>query len=133
LFGAARSRQRSIVRGLRERLPASMQNMIANSVPSAVRDAVVDRSYTAGHDWAHTPAIGVLADWSAYLRFNVRGREREGMLDGDSRRRYEAWLRSCFISLRDAATGKSLVDEIHFTNQDSAGARSALLPDAIVT
>ena len=37
------------------------------------------------------------------------------------------------MSLRDAATGESLVDEIHFTNQDSAGARSSLLPDAIVT
>jgi predicted AlkP superfamily phosphohydrolase/phosphomutase len=133
LFGAARPRQRSIVRGLREHLPASMQTMIANSVPSSVRDAVVDRSYTAGHDWPHTPAIGVLADWSAYIRFNLRGRERDGMLDDDSRHSYEDWLRSCFMSLRDAATGELLVDEIHFTNQDSAGARSSLLPDAIVT
>jgi predicted AlkP superfamily phosphohydrolase/phosphomutase len=114
-------------------MPASMQNMIASRVPSAVRDAVVDRSYTAGHDWAYTPAIGVLADWSAYIRFNLRGRERDGMLDDDSRRRYEDWLRSCFMSLRDAATGESLVDEIHFTNQDSTGARRSLLPDAIVT
>jgi predicted AlkP superfamily phosphohydrolase/phosphomutase len=133
LFGSARPRQHSIVRGLREVAPAALQNLIASSVPSAVRDAVVDRSYTAGHDWAHTPAIGVLADWSAYIRFNLRGRERDGMLDDESRRRYEDWLRSCFMSLRDAATGESLVDEIHFTNQDSTGARRSLLPDAIVT
>jgi predicted AlkP superfamily phosphohydrolase/phosphomutase len=133
LFGSARPRQHSIVRGLRERLPASMQNLIASSVPSAVRDAIVDRSYTSGHDWAHTPAIGVLADWSAYIRFNLRGRERDGMLDDDSRRQYEDWLRICLMSLRDAATGEALVDEIHFTNQDSAGARSCLLPDVIVT
>jgi predicted AlkP superfamily phosphohydrolase/phosphomutase len=133
LFGSARPQQHSIARGLRERVPASMQNLIASSVPSAVRDAVVDRSYTAGHDWAHTPAIGVLADWSAYIRFNLRGRERDGMLDDESRRRYEDWLRICMMSLRDAATGESLVDEIHFTNQDSAGTRSSLLPDAIVT
>jgi predicted AlkP superfamily phosphohydrolase/phosphomutase len=133
LFGSARPRQHSIVRDMRERVPASMQNLIASSVPSAVRDAVVDRSYTAGHDWAHTPAIGLLADWSAYIRFNLRGRERDGMLDDESRRRYEDWLRICLMSLRDAATGELLVDEIHFTNQDSAGARSSLLPDAIVT
>src|SRR5882757_1122749 len=120
LFGSARPRQHGIVRGLRERVPASMQNLIASSVPSAVRDAVVDRTYTAGHDWAHTPAIGVLADWSAYIRFNLRGRERDGMLDDNSCRQYEDWLRSCFMDLRDAATGESLVDEIHFTNQDSA-------------
>jgi predicted AlkP superfamily phosphohydrolase/phosphomutase len=133
LFGSARPRQHSLVRSLREVAPATLQNLIASSVPSAVRDVVVDRSYTAGHDWSHTPAIGVLADWSAYIRFNLRGRERDGMLDDESHRQYEDWLRSCFMSLRDAASGEALVDEIHFTNQDSAGARSSLLPDAIVT
>src|SRR5258708_39386740 len=122
LFGSARPRQHSIVRGLRERVPASMQNLIAISVPSAVRDTVVDRSYTAGHDWAHTPAIGVLADWSAYIRFNLRGRERDGMLDDETLRRYEDWMRQCFMSLRDAETNAPVVNKIHFTNQQSAGA-----------
>ncbi len=133
LFGSTRPKQRSLVRGLREVLASPVQNLIASWAPPEVRDAVVDRSYTAGHDWAHTPAIGVLADWSAYIRYNLRGREREGMLDDDSRIRYEDWLRQCFLSLRDAASGEPLVNEIHFTNEQSPGARSALLPDAIVT
>jgi predicted AlkP superfamily phosphohydrolase/phosphomutase len=133
LFGSKRPKQHSLLRALREGLPSSLQNLIASCVPIAVRDAVVDRSYTAGHDWAHTPAIGVLADWSAYIRFNLRGREREGMLDDESLRRYEDWMAQCFMSRRDAASDTLLVNEIHFTNQQSSGTRSSLLPDAIVT
>src|SRR5260370_6131163 len=132
LFGATRPQQHSLIRSLREMAPSSVQNWIASCVPVAIRDAVVDRTYTAGHDWAHTPAIGLLADWSAYIRFNVRGREREGMLDDDTLRRYEDWMRQCFMSLRDAETNAPVVNKIHFTNQQSAGARSSLLPDAIV-
>ena len=133
LFGSTRPRQRGLIRGLLEVVPASIQNMVASRVPAAVKDAVVDRSYTAGHDWAYTPAIGLRSDWSGYVRFNLRGREREGMLDDETRRRYEDWMRQCFISLRDAATDEPLVNEVHFTNQELLGVRSPLLPDAIVT
>jgi predicted AlkP superfamily phosphohydrolase/phosphomutase len=133
LFGSIRPRQRGLIRSLLEVVPASLQNLVASRVPASVKDAVVDRSYTAGHDWAYTPAIGLRSDWSGYIRFNVRGREREGMLDDDMRRRYEDWLRQCFMSLSDAVTDESLVSEVHFTNQELSGARSPLLPDAIVT
>ncbi len=132
VFGSTRPKQRGLTRGLLEFVPAGLQNLVASHVPAAVKDAVVDRSYTAGHDWAFTPAIGLRSDWSAYIRYNLRGREREGMLDDDTRKRYEDWIRQCFMGLRDAATGEPLVNEIHFTNQ-SSGIRSALLPDAIVT
>ncbi|HXN84478.1 MAG TPA: alkaline phosphatase family protein [Candidatus Binataceae bacterium] len=133
VFGSTRPKQHGLIRGLLEVVPASMQNFVASHVPAAVKDAVVDRSYTAGHDWAHTPAIGLRSDWSAYIRFNLRGREREGMLDDDMRRHYEDWMRQCFMSLRDADTDEPVVNEIHLTNSESSGACSPLLPDAIVT
>ena len=132
LFGSTRPKQRGLIRGLLEVVPASLQNVVASHVPASVKDAVVDRSYTAGHDWAYTPAIGLRSDWSGYIRFNLRGRERDGMLDDEMRRRYEDWMRQCFMSLRDAATDEPIVSEVHFTNQ-SLGLRSPLLPDAIVT
>ena len=133
VFGSTRPKQRGVIRSLMEVVPASVQNLVASHVPAAVKDAVVDRSYTAGHDWAYTPAIGLRSDWSGYVRFNLRGRERDGMLDDDTRGRYEEWMRQCFMSLRDAVTDEPIVDQIHFTNQETSGARSPLLPDAIVT
>ena len=50
------------------------------------------------------------------------------MLDDDTRRRYEDWIRQCFMSLRDAATDEPIVDEIHFTNQDRPGTRARSCP-----
>jgi hypothetical protein len=55
------------------------------------------------------------------------------MLDDEMRRRYEDWMRQCFMSLRDAATDEPIVNKVHFTNHESPGLRSPLLPDAIVT
>jgi predicted AlkP superfamily phosphohydrolase/phosphomutase len=133
VFGSARPKQRGVIRSLMEVVPASLQNIVASRIPAAVKDAVVDRSYTAGHDWNCTPAIGLRSDWSGYVRFNLRGRERDGMLDDETRRRYEDWMRQCFVSLCDAATDDAIVDEIHFANHEASGARSSLLPDAIVT
>jgi predicted AlkP superfamily phosphohydrolase/phosphomutase len=133
VFGSTRPKQHGLIRSLLEVVPASLQNLVASHVPAALKDAVVDRSYTAGHDWAYTPAIGLRSDWSGYVRFNLRGREREGMLDDAMRRRYEDWMRQCFMSLRDAVTDEPVVREVHITNQESSGARSSLLPDAIVT
>lgn len=133
VFGSIRPKQRGMIRGLLEFVPASVQNLVASRVPAAVKDAVVDRSYTAGHNWAYTPAIALRSDWSGYVRFNLRGRERDGMLDDETRRRYEYWMRQCFMSLRDAATNEPVVDDVHITSEESAGARSSLLPDAIVT
>jgi len=133
VFGSMRPKQHGLIRGLLEVAPASIQNFVASHVPAAVKDAVVDHAYTAGHDWAHTPAIGLRSDWSAYVRFNLRGRERDGMLDDEMRRRYEDWMRQCFMSLHDAETDEPIVNEIHFANRESSGARGSLLPDAIVT
>ena len=73
------ARQRGLVRLLRERVPAGVQNAIARAVPVGVRDAVVSRQITGGHDWARTPGLALLADLNGYLRWNLRGRERLGV------------------------------------------------------
>jgi hypothetical protein len=52
VFGSARPKQHGMIRSLLEVVPALLQNLVASRVPAAVKNAVVDRSYTAGHDWA---------------------------------------------------------------------------------
>jgi predicted AlkP superfamily phosphohydrolase/phosphomutase len=125
--------QRSIVRLLRERLPAGLQNAIARAVPVAVRDAVVSRQVSAGHDWARTPGLALLADLNGYLRWNLRGRERRGMLapDGPEHMRYVEGLTLELLELR-VETGRPLVADVRFARDDFPGPRSQHLPDAIV-
>jgi predicted AlkP superfamily phosphohydrolase/phosphomutase len=130
----SRASQRSAMRILRERLPARLQSAVARAVPVAVRDLVVSRQISAGHDWGRTPGIALLADLNGYLRWNLRGRERRGMLEGQGDRleRYVAWVRECLMGLHTA--GKApLVRDVLLSRDHFPGQRTSLLPDAIVT
>jgi hypothetical protein len=132
---AAAHAQRSLMRTLREQLPARLQNAIARAVPVGVRDFVASRSVTAGHDWPHTPGLALLADLHGYVRFNLRGREAVGSLDPGGERfdRYRAHVRDCFTSLRVVDTGRPLVKDLVFTADAFEGRRQHHLPDVVVT
>ncbi len=126
--------QGGIVRWLREHVPARLQNAIAQAVPVAVRDAVVNRQITGGHDWARTPGLALLADLNGYLRFNVRGREAAGCLDPDGAPlvAYREWVTACLMSLRITSSGEPLVGEVLAADEAFPGPRSAFLPDLVV-
>jgi len=141
-FGAAEGssttsvplRRFSPVSMLRERLPARLQTAIALAVPQRIRDLVVDRTYTAGYDWRRTPAIALRSDRYGYIRLNIRGREREGMLEPGSPVlvKYIKELCEGFVSFR-TELGQPLVEKIHFAPEIAPGTRTHLLPDIIVT
>ena len=128
------SRQRSMMRLLRENLPPWLQSGIANMVPQRVRDAVVDRSYTSGYDWSCTPGLALRADNNGYLRFNLVGREKQGMLEPDSASfaRYNDLVRESFMSLR-TPEGEALVEDVYSAAEKFPGRRAQYLPDLIVT
>jgi predicted AlkP superfamily phosphohydrolase/phosphomutase len=130
----AHTGQRSMMRTLREKLPPGLQNTIARAVPVGVRDFVVNRSVTSGHDWSRTPGFALLADLHGYFRFNLRGRESAGSLDrdGEEFRRYRDFVRETFTTLTVPATGKPLVKQLVF-GDEFPGTRQDYLPDVIVT
>jgi predicted AlkP superfamily phosphohydrolase/phosphomutase len=126
--------QRSLMRLLRQKVPPWLQSRIANMVPQRVRDAVVDRSLTAGYDWSRTPGFALLADDSGYLRFNFAGRESQGMLERGSASyaRYSEFVVESFNSLR-TPHGEPIVKDIYFAGDQFPGIRADYLPDLIVT
>jgi predicted AlkP superfamily phosphohydrolase/phosphomutase len=131
----SRGGQRGAMRLLREHLPAGLQNAVARAVPVAVRDMVVSRQISEGHDWDRTPGIALLADLNGYLRWNLQGRERRGMLDGNGEavERYIAWVRQCLMGLRAPEVGTALVRDVLLSRDHFPGSRTELLPDAVVT
>jgi predicted AlkP superfamily phosphohydrolase/phosphomutase len=132
---ASPARQRSAIRILRERLPAGLQNAIAGAVPVALRDMVVSRQISSGHDWRRTPGIALLADLNAYLRWNLRGRERRGVLEGDGEglERYISRVRRSLMGLRASGAEVPMVREILLSRDHFPGGRMGQLPDAVVT
>lgn len=127
-------RQRSLMRFLREKVPPRLQSTIANMVPQRVRDAVVDRALTSGYDWARTPGLAVRADNNGYVRFNLVGREAQGMVEAGSAAlsRYSALICESFRSL-STADGRSLVGDVLVASEHFPGKRGHRLPDLIVT
>lgn len=135
LFPSGRPpRRRSAMRLLREKVPPWMQSKIANLVPQHIRDAVVDRSITSGYDWPHTPGLAVRSDNNGYIRFNLAGRERQGMLEPGSASlaRYSNLVRESFSSLR-TVDGRRLVENLYSSAEQFSGKRMHHLPDLIVT
>jgi predicted AlkP superfamily phosphohydrolase/phosphomutase len=128
-------RQRSLMRVLRERVPARIQHAIGALVPLEVRDFVVDHAITSGHDWTRTPALAILGSTVGYVQFNLRGRERFGLLDPDDHtfQRYSKWMHECFESFRIGDTDEPLVRELTPTRDAFPGPRQSFLPDVVVS
>ena len=127
-------RPRSVMRVLRERLPPQLQHAIGRAVPLRWKDAVVNRAFTEGYDWARTPGLAILGSVTGFVRFNLRGREKAGMLDPGSElhRSYVRWVQDAFHGWRAADTGAPLVKDVALTCERLAGERRHYLPDAVV-
>jgi predicted AlkP superfamily phosphohydrolase/phosphomutase len=128
------SPQRGLIRALRESIPASLQHAVARGVPVQVRDWVVSREVTGGLDWSRVPGFALRSDLYSFVRLNVEGRERLGMLerDTDAYLRYVEHVRKSFLGLRVAGTDKPIVRDILPAPALFPGARQDLLPDFIL-
>jgi predicted AlkP superfamily phosphohydrolase/phosphomutase len=127
--------KRSLMAILRDRLPAPVQERIALAVPVSVRDWVVGRAYTGAVDWRETPGFALPTGGEGYIRANVAGREAQGYLEPDSAR-HRAYLDAVgegFLSLRHAATGEPLVEDVKIPAARFPGPRSQFLPDLSIT
>ena len=128
-------RPRSLMRVLRERLPARIQHAIGRAVPLSWKDGVVNRAITGGYDWAETPGLAILGSVTGYVRLNLRGRETAGMLEpgSDAHARYMRAICEAFAGCRIADTGEPLISATSLTPETFAGARSHFLPDLVVS
>jgi predicted AlkP superfamily phosphohydrolase/phosphomutase len=126
--------RRGLMRTLRESIPAPVQHAVARSVPVQVRDWVVGREVTGGVDWRRTPGIALRSDLFSFVRFNLRGRERDGVLEpgSDEHRRYVDHVTRSFLALRTGDTKAPIVRDVVPAHERLPGARRDLLPDLIV-
>jgi predicted AlkP superfamily phosphohydrolase/phosphomutase len=126
--------RRGFIRTLRESVPPALQHRIARSVPVGVRDWVVGREVTGGRDWRRTPGIALRSDLFSFLRLNLAGRERSGILKAgsDAHRRYVEQVTTGFLGLRAVGTNAPIVRDVTLLQDSFPGARRDLLPDLLV-
>ena len=123
-----------LVRMLRLAVPGKLQHAIARAAPIQLLDWVSDREVTGGVDWEKTPGFALRPDLHGYLRLNLAGRERAGVLEPGSERHrsYVETLEAAFRSLTTGEDRRPIVRDVLRIADVFPGARSALLPDLVV-
>ncbi len=66
---------------VRGALPTSVRSAFSHAMPSAVNRELVSRLYFQGMDWTQTRAFAIPGETQGLVRLNLRGRERDGIVD----------------------------------------------------
>jgi predicted AlkP superfamily phosphohydrolase/phosphomutase len=115
----------------RARVPSAWRAAIARFVPGAIVRKIVARLYLRGVDWSRTQAVVLPGDHYGYIRLNVRGRERHGIVEpGDADALLER-IATGLMTFTDA-DGEPAIASIERTKDRVPGARAGDLPDLIV-
>jgi predicted AlkP superfamily phosphohydrolase/phosphomutase len=125
-----RSRLTDRLRGM---LPGELRSRVKKRLPQVIQDKLTLYWRSSGLDWSRTEAFVAFCDLDGYIRINLRGRERDGIVP---QQRYGLLCEQIAAGLRtfkDADTGESLVSEIGFADVIfGGGPMRKYLPDIIV-
>jgi len=120
---------------LKQSLPHHWLRPLLDALPAEVNDSLLQLWSRRMFDWRRTRYFPMPMDQAGYLRINLRGRERQGVVGaGDE---YESVCREVadlVTSLRDEATGAAIAGRPVWAwrDADPAAACRELLPDLIV-
>lgn len=84
VLGVARPREERVDR-LRSLVPVSLRARVARALPAETALRLATRIATPQHDWARTRAFAVPSDTHGFVRLNLAGRERDGIVREEER------------------------------------------------
>jgi predicted AlkP superfamily phosphohydrolase/phosphomutase len=116
---------------LRAALPTGLRAQVAGALPDRVTLGLTARLELRGMDWARTRAFAQPADNQGYVRLNLAGRERDGIVaPGEAEALLEA-IADGLRSFRDA-DGEPCVAAVDRGAGAYPGAAADRLPDLVV-
>jgi len=116
----------------RARIPSSLRARVADFLPDRVASSLTAMLELRGVDWSLTRAFALPSDAVGYVRLNVRGRERDGVVATDD---MDALVEEIQAGLREFTlpNGAAVITAVERTTQVvPEGPGSALLPDLVV-
>ena len=126
------SRSERFLWRLRSAIPTGARAKVASALHGPVTREVTMRLSALGVDWDKTPVFMLPSDHFAQLRLNIRGREREGIVEPGEADELVARIRTGLQSFRDP-DGTQTVTSVDRT-RDVLGDRKFvdMLPDVVV-
>lgn len=126
------SRLGSSIWRLRAALPTDLRAKVARALPQAAALDLTARLELRGVDWSRTRAFAHPAENQGYVRLNLRGRERDGIVDPAD---VDALLDEIAEGIRSFVDldGQPAVESVdRVADRFGSGARAHLLPDLVV-
>ena len=108
---AARTRRQSggtWIWRLRARLPTDLRTRVARSLPGSLLYDLTARLELRGVDWSQTRAFTLPTDLHGYVRLNVRGRERDGIVQPDDADALMDEIAAGLLTFRDPDGGPAV-------------------------
>ena len=127
--------RRGLLYELRRRLPFHFVRPLLTRLPSAVTDRLVQLWSANMYEWKTTPYFPLPMDQAGYIRINLKGREKNGIVEPGAQ--YEQLcgeLEQYLLSLQDADSGHAIIRKvIHawLEAPDDAPSKD-VLPDLVV-
>ncbi|MDZ7677905.1 MAG: alkaline phosphatase family protein [Acidimicrobiales bacterium] len=127
-----RTDARSSIWWLRAALPSGLRAKVAGALPEAVALELTARLEMRGIDWVRTRAFAHPAENQGYIRLNLRGRERDGIVDPADAESLMDEIAAGILSFRslDGSPAVSSVERV--ADRFGSGDRAHQLPDLIV-
>lgn len=127
--------RKGLLYALRRRLPIHWVRPLIESLPMSVTDRLVSLWSSRMFDWTVTKQFPVPMDHAGYVRVNLQGRERDGIVAGTG-----AYTETCaamerfFLGLRDRDTGRRIAQQVvhAFAQAPPTASYRDLMPDLIV-
>jgi predicted AlkP superfamily phosphohydrolase/phosphomutase len=117
---------------VRASLPTGLRAAIARPLPDRLVAELTSRLYLNGVDWSRTRAVSLPSNHEGYIRFNLRGRERHGIVDPSGVDELTTQIVDGLESFADLR-GEAAVAAIYRPGERLGdGPRLDLLPDLVV-
>jgi predicted AlkP superfamily phosphohydrolase/phosphomutase len=116
---------------LRAALSGRVRAQIAGAMPDRLALELTARLELRGIDWSTTRAFAHPADNQGYIRLNLTGRERDGIVGANEAEELIARIREGLLDFRDP-DGERAVVAVDETTERHQGAAADLLPDLVV-
>jgi predicted AlkP superfamily phosphohydrolase/phosphomutase len=116
---------------LRAAIPAGARGAIARALPDRVALELTARLELRGIGWSETAAFCHPADNQGYVRLNLRGRERDGIVDPGEADALLDTIADGLATFHDP-DGADAIGQVARVREHHAGARADQLPDLVV-
>jgi predicted AlkP superfamily phosphohydrolase/phosphomutase len=115
---SAAHENKSIIKSIRNLIPLELRSNIRKLLPYWLQDKMTAYWRMGKIDWSQTKVFSLVADLQGYIRINLKGREREGIVrEGDEYGQLCIQIREGLKTFKDADAMESIVESITTKDQ----------------